>query len=538
MTDDPLALLRDAARLAAVHSTTLAAPGHEPAFDGLTRLAARLLDAPVSLLSIVDADTQWIKSAVGGPPEIHPPAGLAAGRAVCPRVAGTGVPLLIRDAATESRDPVAASTLRWGLRAYAGVPLVCSGTAVGVLCVADLRPRRWRADAMAALEELAALAVGEIERRRAEVERARATASLIGAERLFRALVEQSLVGICLLQEGSVRYANPRFREMFRAAGEHAVPLQSFLEFVHPEDRERVEARLLRRLVSQEAEVHDAFRGVRGDGSTLHLEVHGRRTELGGRAAILAVALDVTERVEAERERAQAVRARDRFYAMMSHELRTPISTIVLYGEMLLAGVYDALSPDQREAVERSHRSATHLVDLIDDLLDLSKLEAGRLEARIEEVEIAELLRGVAAELAPLATEHGSVLEIELDEPVLEVTGDARRVRQILLNLLANAVRFGAGHPVRVGARRLPGGVEVSVTDRGPGIPEPDRERIFEEFVQLGDGGIGTGLGLAIARRLAELQGGSLHVESACGEGSTFRLVLPPLTPSLRPAAG
>jgi PAS domain S-box-containing protein len=538
MATDPLELLQGARRLAAVAATTLAGPGHEPAFDRLTRLATRLLDAPVSLLSIVDGETQWIKSAVGLPPEFSPPAGLPASRAVCPRVAGAGAPLVMGDAATEVRDPAAARAMRWGLRAYAGVPLVSAGEPVGVLCVADVRPRRWRAHQLSALGELAALAAMEIGRRRAESERERAAAALAATERLFRGVVEQSLVGICVLQHGEVRYANPRFREIVHGAGAPPDAPLSLRDRVHAEDLARVDERLLGPAAGDVEEVHEAFRVVRPDGSVPHLEVHGRRMALDGGQGMLGVVLDVTERVRAERERTDAVRARDRFYAMMSHELRTPISAVLLYGEMLLSGVYDPLTDPQREAVERAHRSAGHLLELINDLLDLSKLEAGRLEPRIETVEVVELIRAVAGELSPMAAEQGCAVEIRAAEETLCLTGDALRVRQILLNLLANALRFGAGHPVRLEARRCAGGVEVGVVDSGPGICADDRERIFDDFVQLGEGGAGTGLGLPVARRLAELQGGTLTVESEPGEGSVFRLVLPALAPALASGAG
>ncbi|HEU4753355.1 MAG TPA: HAMP domain-containing sensor histidine kinase, partial [Armatimonadota bacterium] len=176
---------------------------------------------------------------------------------------------------------------------------------------------------------------------------------------------------------------------------------------------------------------------------------------------------------------------------------------------------------------ERSQLSARHLLDLINDLLDLSRLEAGRLETRVEDVETAGLVESVVASLAPLALEHGCHLTVHVARRPLVVLGDARRVRQILLNLLSNAVKFGHGQPVEVRLGPAAGGVLLAVCDHGPGIPPGDLERIFDEFVQVGEPGVGTGLGLPIARRLAELQGGTLEVESHPGEGSTFRLFLP-----------
>jgi signal transduction histidine kinase len=297
---------------------------------------------------------------------------------------------------------------------------------------------------------------------------------------------------------------------------------------VHPDDRERVAENVRRRLAGELPALRYSFRGIRADGEVLYLEVHGTRADIDGRPALIGVGYDITERVRAEREREAAMQSRDRFYAMASHELRTPISTVMLYNDLLLGGMYEPLTEQQHEAVERSQGSARHLLDLINDLLDLSKLEAGRLDARREEVDAAALVDEVILELTPLAAEHGSALCLEPAAGPAWVIGDGRRIRQILLNLLSNAIKFGAGRPIEVRcADDGAGGVAISVADHGPGIAPGDLPRIWEDFVQLGNGDdTGTGLGLPIARRLAELLGGSLEVDSTPGAGSTFRLHL------------
>jgi PAS domain S-box-containing protein len=264
-------------------------------------------------------------------------------------------------------------------------------------------------------------------------------------------------------------------------------------------------------------------------GEIRHMEVHTAPVELRGRTLLYSILTDVTARRHAEEERAAAVAARNRFYAMVSHELRTPISAVMLYNDLLLTGAYGALTESQTEGVLRSQSSAGGLLELVNEVLDLSRLEAGKMEARTEEVAAAELLRDVVSAVRPLADEHGCELSLDAEGAPPVLATDPRRVRQILLNLLSNAVKYGRGRPVRVACRAvLGGGVAFEVADRGPGISEADRERIFEEFVRLGDGSQpGTGLGLTIARRLAELLGGRVEVESVVGEGSTFRLVLP-----------
>jgi len=537
MSSDPANLLLHPARLAALGATALAGTPPEEAFDRLTRLAVHVVGAPISLLSLIDGERQWVKSAAGLPAGEALPRSIPVGGSICGQVAATGLPLVIGDLAGDPRVAADAPMRAWGVRAYAGVPLVTAqGHAVGVLCVADTRPRDWSAQSLAALEDLAALAVTEIEWRRSQAERDRATSALKTTEELFRALVEQSLVGIYVMQDGFFRYVNPRFLKTFGLPPNWLDQPRGILEVVLPEDRERVSENVRRRIEGEVETLQYFLRGRRSDGTLIHLEVHGSRTVLDGRPAVIGVGIDVTERMRAEREREQAILARDRFYAMMSHELRTPVSAVMLYNDLLLSGVYDPLTEQQREAVDRSQKSARHLLDLINDLLDLSRLEAGRLETRVEDVETAELVESVVDGLSPLALEHGCSLTIHVAQRPLVVTGDARRVRQILLNLLSNAVKFGHGHPVEVRMGPAPGGVLVEVSDHGPGIPPDDLDRIFEEFVQLGEPGVGTGLGLPIARRLAELQGGTLDVRSRPGEGSTFRLFLPAAAPRLIPA--
>ncbi|SOD04117.1 PAS domain S-box-containing protein [bacterium JGI 053] len=231
-----------------------------------------------------------------------------------------------------------------------------------------------------------------------------------------------------------------------------------------------------------------------------------------------------------QQELEAAMSARSRFYASMSHELRTPINAIMGYSALLLDDIYGPLNPEQTRGIERANKAAKHLLELVNDILDLSKIEAGKLELEIQPATFPNVVQDLFVTVRPLADQHGSELALEhAGEPVTVIT-DARRVRQILLNLLSNAIKFGEGKPITVHSRaRDDGGVEIDVTDLGIGIPGEDLEKIFDEFVQLSQPNQhqGTGLGLPISRRLAVLLDGSLTVRSAPGEGSTFRLTLP-----------
>jgi signal transduction histidine kinase len=237
---------------------------------------------------------------------------------------------------------------------------------------------------------------------------------------------------------------------------------------------------------------------------------------------------ELTARAE---ELEQALGSRNRFYASMSHVLRTPINAVVGYSNLLLDGIYGPLNEKQREGIQRTLRAARHLLELVNDVLDLSKIEAGKIELRLQRVSVPALLDDLFVTVRPLADERGSILNCEVTGNTPMIDTDPRRVRQILLNLLSNAIKFGQQQPIMVHCEPNDmRGVTIEVIDRGEGIAANDIHRIFEEFVQVGAGPRkqpGTGLGLPISRRLAELLEGGLEVESAPGRGSTFRLKLP-----------
>jgi PAS domain S-box-containing protein len=227
-------------------------------------------------------------------------------------------------------------------------------------------------------------------------------------------------------------------------------------------------------------------------------------------------------------ELARLAEARSRFYTSMSHEIRTPINAILGYNDLLLAGVYGPLRQQQVHALQRAQAAARHLRELVNDVLDLSKIESGKIEIVAEEIDLEDIVREVVATIQPVARDNGVDLDLTIAGHAT-LTSDPRRVRQILLNLLSNAVKFGAGRPVHVRAGlRHPDLAFVEVRDHGPGIDAEQLERIFEEFVQLdslAEGG--TGLGLAISRRLATALGGRLDAYSRIGSGSRFSLLLP-----------
>ena len=240
------------------------------------------------------------------------------------------------------------------------------------------------------------------------------------------------------------------------------------------------------------------------------------------------------------RELQLALSARNRFYANMSHELRTPINAVMGYNDLLLASIYGPLGEQQELAIERSQRAARHLRELVNDVLDISRLEVGKPELQIEEVDVPTLVEEAFSSLRPLADATGAVLSVSAPDRPFVVRTDPRRLRQVVVNLLSNAIKFGKGAPVWVQcSASADGGVEIEVVDGGDGIAPEDLARVFDEFVQLARdendesiGHDGTGLGLPIARRVARILGGSLDATSTAGVGSTFRVILPPAPPA------
>ena len=266
-------------------------------------------------------------------------------------------------------------------------------------------------------------------------------------------------------------------------------------------------------------------------------ESERRELELQHRAALLESEARSTAQLtelntqlkERQKELEQAMGVRNRFYASMSHELRTPINAVIGYSTLMIDNIYGPLNEKQREGLQRTLRAARHLLELVNDVLDLSKIEAGKIELTLQSVSIPTLIEDLFVTVRPLADEHGTSLSFNHTDDPLNIVTDPRRVRQILLNLLSNAIKFGMKKPIEVSCERTEdGGVVISVKDEGEGISAEDQSRIFEEFVQVSPTQqLGTGLGLPISRRLATLLDGSLEVESAPGKGSVFTLRLP-----------
>jgi signal transduction histidine kinase len=231
------------------------------------------------------------------------------------------------------------------------------------------------------------------------------------------------------------------------------------------------------------------------------------------------------------RQLAVASQHKSQFLANMSHELRTPLNAILGYTELVLDNIYGDTPAKMRGVLERVQSNGKHLLGLINDVLDLSKIEAGQLTLSLSEYSLKNVIQTVFSAIEPLASEKKIALAIDVSQELPHGRGDERRLTQVLLNLVGNAIKFTDIGEVSIKGSSANGSFNVAVRDTGPGISTGDQAKLFQEFQQA-DNSItkkkgGTGLGLAISRRIIEMHGGHIWVESSPGQGSTFAFTLP-----------
>jgi signal transduction histidine kinase len=237
------------------------------------------------------------------------------------------------------------------------------------------------------------------------------------------------------------------------------------------------------------------------------------------------------EVAQKSRELELASQHKSQFVANMSHELRTPLAAVLGYAELMQEGFYEPQGPKSLDALTRIRANGKHLLELINSVLDIAKIEAGQFSLNLAEYALDSVVETVRAATESLAQNKKLAFRTEVAKPLPIGVGDEQRLTQVLLNLVGNAIKFTDVGEVRVTATATDGQFALSVSDTGPGIAEHDRARIFEQFHQVDNSNTrakgGTGLGLAIAKQIVEMHGGRIWVESMMGKGATFRMELP-----------
>ena len=457
--------------------------------------------------------------------------------------------------ADPSFEPWREKAARYGYRSVIGLPLRCEGAIIGALTIYATEPDAFGPEERDLLQELAGDLSHGIESHRRRLEQARAEEAILQSAMEFRTLFNSTNDAIFIVDlEGRILELNDvACQQLGYTRAELA---NKIIEEIEPSAARALlpmrRAQVLERGQCLFETVH-----IRKDGSQLPVEISARLFDYRHAPAILSVARDISERRKAESEALEhaaalerakteaerANRVKSEFLANMSHEIRTPMNGILGMSGLLLD---TPLAPEQREYSEMIRKSADALLSIVNDVLDLSKIEAGKIEIEPVRFDILACLAETGELMAPQA--RAKSLEFVFEKCVEHrwVCGDAGRLRQIVLNLLSNAIKFTERGRVtlRISSSRSPAGQDVfsiSVTDTGIGIRASDLPLLFNNFTQV-DSSLskqheGTGLGLAISRRLAELMGGTLTVASEFGKRTTFDLLLPlPLAAELGPA--
>lgn len=425
------------------------------------------------------------------------------------------------------------------------VPLTDSrGNVVGVMgCYADITERKRTEEALertlAELEDRVRERTADLEsanlRLTREVRQRRAMETRL---RLFRGLLDGSNDGLFVVDA-----ASGRLLDLNRAArtslgyGRRALLGKAVwdIEATVPDL-----AAWRERVADLESGASTVGEGLhrRADGSTFPVEVNAALIRVDGARYIVAVVRDITARKEAEtallaakEEAERASRAKSDFLSRISHELRTPMNAILGFAQLLQGSVAEPLGPEHRRFTGEILGAGNHLLTLVNEILDLTRIEAGMLDLEITSVSLPAAVAEAAGFLAPMALERRVTVTPGESGPFW-VLADAMRLREVLLNLISNAIKYNREEGrVTVTCRAVPGRrVAVEVADTGPGIPPEQRERLFEPFDRLGmetSGVEGTGIGLAITRQLAAAMDGTVEMESTPGSGSRFTLILP-----------
>ena len=557
----------------------------QPVFEAILDCAVRLLGSLTAAVFRYDgrlvylvAHRNWSPSAIEnaarfypGPPDTR----MLSGRVIASRKAVT-----IDDAAADSDyDHSTAATGRW--RRMLGVPLLKDGAPIGAIAVAWTTPGATPQRQIDLLETFAGQAAIAIENLRlinetqealaqqtasAEVLRV-ISSSVADARPAFDAILDScerflsaSGLGIALVDDAGMLhnggFRGPREPLLRAIVGAFPRPLEGSATGLALRERRVVHYPV----VLEAADAPAGLREVAETTGDFSIAIAPMLWDQRGVGAVLVlrdptnpfsakelallktfadqavIAIQNTRLFSEIQDKSHqlelANKHKSEFLANMSHELRTPLNAIIGFSEVLAERMFGEVNDKQLEYLKDIHASGHHLLSLINDILDLSKIEAGRMELDLSSFHLPMLLDNTVTLVRERALRHGLTLALEVDPALGDWVADARKLKQVVINLLSNAVKFTpAGGCVTLRARALEDAVEIAVVDTGVGIAADQQALVFEEFRQAGGDYLrkaeGTGLGLALARRFVELHGGTLRVESAPGQGSTFAFDLP-----------
>lgn len=509
----------EVARLEALRALEVLDTPAEERFDRLTRIAQYILQVPIVLISLVDAERQWFKSRQGLDATETPRDISFCGHAIM-----AAEVFVVPDAAADPRfsdNPLV--TQAPDIRFYAGAPLTLSnGHNIGTLCAIDRVPRQVSAEQLAALRDLAKCVSEELERER---ERRRGTVAALNQAR-YLAIIESSTDAIISKTlDGIVTSWNAAAEGMF-GYSESEMLGQPMARLIPP-DRADEEPRLLDRL--RRGEHIDHFETLRkkknGELFPASVTLSPIKDQSGAIVGASKIVRDISERKATERMKSE-------FVSTVSHELRTPLTSIRGALGLVLGKFSGDLPQKVRLLLETANRNSERLVLLINDILDLDKIHAGQMTFDCKSLDLVSLAQQAIAANEGYGQEHGVALTLMEVPPTAVVWGDEHRLLQVFANLFSNAVKFSPkGGIVEVSVRSSNGRVRVGIRDTGSGIPEEFRGRVFQRFAQADSSNTrdkgGTGLGLSITLAIIEKHGGTIDFTSQEGQGTEFFFALP-----------
>jgi PAS domain S-box-containing protein len=533
--------LDDPQRIAALRRATLLDKSWDPAFDRIARLARDVLEAPVALVSIVDVDRQIFTGCAGLPEPWATTRETPISQSFCRYVVETREPLIIEDARVHPLVSGNDAIATLGVIAYAGIPLITKeGEALGSFCVIDHKPRHWTERDIKRLREMAAMVMTGIELRMEVTDRRATEAALRESERRYHFVTESMPVQVwTATPDGKLDFVTERGASYFGRTPDQIIG-EGWLSVLHPDDVQRTVTRWTHSLTTGEPyEIEFRLLCIE-DGSYRWFlgRATAQRDEEGRIAKWVGTNTDIDDQKKAQAERDEALRqaseasaAKTKFLNMVSHELRTPLGAIGGYTDLLEMGARGPVPADQMEYLRRIKANQQHLLRMINDLLGYAKIESGQTYYDMRDVPVDEIVTSVEAMIQPQLEAKQLSYHRELDEPGATVYADPDKARQIVLNLMSNAVKFTPPKgTVAIAARKHDDHVQITVRDSGIGIAKDKLDVVFEPFVQvpnrLTSGIEGTGLGLAISREFARGMGGDLTVESAVEGGSAFTVEL------------
>ena len=526
----------EASRLAALRALEILDTPPEERFDRLTRLASAIFDTPIALISLVDSNRQWFKSCVGLGVNQTPRNISFCGHAILEDQL-----FVVPDALLDPRfadNPLVTEPPY--IRFYAGQPLKASdGSRVGTLCVIDTQPNQPAVQQCASLRDLAVLVENELN----TLGYQDAIRELDNNRSRLATILNSTLDGILTIDgKGLVDTFNPAAERIFGYVRDEVIGQNVKMLMPEPYHSEH-DNYLAHHLETGENKVIGIGReviGRRKDGSVFPMDLAVSPMSVDGNPMFVGLVRDITQRnqtrqalQEAKEVAEKANQAKSEFLSSMSHELRTPMNAILGFAQLLQDNPDEPLSDEQAECIHHILKGGSHLLELINEVLDMARIEAGKVTLSIEPLHPGDLINACLDLVRTMGEKRGiRIHDLSVGRGLPALMADYTRLKQVLLNLLSNAIKYNrAQGEIWLDCQPADHGLlRISVRDTGDGLPKSRRAEVFAPFNRLGaEGGAieGTGIGLTIAKQLIELMDGRIDFTSEVGKGSTFWVDLP-----------